>query len=246
MPTICKFRDPFPIRAKHISNIMSQAVTIHAASFPVISAILAASSQDQPSSRKQESAKLLNNDDDDTDSSSPVSTETEIRLNNCRSTAERKLWDLVRTKLEPTIHTENTTRTTRSQPGELSIEPPEYTPREMDDLDEFEKGVPPKASENIGYSHTGFTNYSYQHWPPQVYGFQARYNYNLDIKAKSMRPVDGHVPEDNAAADNSIYLPDCSLQSQSQGSFPSLSSFSSSSEGVYDTPTIEEHAPRFQ
>ncbi|XXG97190.1 DNA replication factor C complex subunit Rfc1 [Hypoxylon texense] len=226
-----------------------QAVTIHAASFPVISSILAAYSQGRSSSRQQEIVELFN-DEDDTDSNSPAEdgTEMEARLSNLRSTAEQKLWDLVRTELEPTIHTENAARSSRPQPGEVSIEPYEYTSRELDNPDEFQNGVPLNASKSIGYGYTIFNNYPNQRWLPQVYRFQTPYNnYRTDIKAAGTQFIEeDHTLEGNAAAENSIYLPDYSHHIQSQGSYPSLSSFSSSSEEVYDTPTIEEDAPQSQ
>ncbi|KAI1781000.1 hypothetical protein F4818DRAFT_451245 [Hypoxylon cercidicola] len=222
------------------------SVTIHAASFPVISAILAASSQGQSPSTKKESAELFN-DDDAIDGNSPVSTDIETKLNDYRSTAERKLWDLVQTTLEPTMYTKNTSKPAHSQLDELSSEPLRYTPHEADDLDGFENDIPLNRLENIGNHDIGFNNNSDRYWPSQIYGFQTQYNsYNPDIKGERTELInEGHAVEDNAGAENSLYVPDFVFQSQSQGSFPSMSSFSSGSD-VYDTPTIQEHAWRFQ
>ncbi|KAI8964793.1 hypothetical protein F5Y11DRAFT_363408 [Daldinia sp. FL1419] len=74
-----------------------KAVTCHAANIPIISAILAAS-QNRSSSLREKSQKLLAGI---APSGSPLGNRT--NLNTYQYSIQRRLWDLVQARLEPTI-----------------------------------------------------------------------------------------------------------------------------------------------
>ncbi|KAI0181496.1 hypothetical protein GGR52DRAFT_40733 [Hypoxylon sp. FL1284] len=218
-----------------------KTVTLHAASFPMISSIIAASSHGRSSTLRKKSTDLLS--DSSVADISTVNTETETKLNVYRNTAKCKLWDLVQTVLDPTIHTKNRNRgrTTHPRPDRLSNEPIRKKPRREDEYSQLNPNPPLNSLGNTSRS-TGFSNDLDQYSLPQVYGLQIQYNdWNPDVETENMKfAYTDHAPRSNTTGDSSAYFPDSSSQSQSQNSFPSLSSFCSSSEELYDRPSSQE------
>lgn len=143
-------------------------MTAHAAKFPIVSTILAASSRYQSPSLREKVAKLLH-DHDILDSSSPVSTEVELGV--YRNTAEWKLWDLIQTTLKPTIHTNKAKKAAHPQPNELSLELLQPASDKMEASYNFKDGVPDTALENIGIDGTSCHDFD-PDWVELAWGLQ--------------------------------------------------------------------------
>ncbi|KAI1769648.1 hypothetical protein GGR53DRAFT_9900 [Hypoxylon sp. FL1150] len=146
-----------------------KTVATHAANFSVVATILAASSRYQSSSLREKAAKLLHDLDVPNDSSL-VSTEVELGV--YRSTAERKLWGLVQTTLEPSIHTKKTKQLARPQPDDSPIEPLQSASDEMRASSNSDDGVPHTAPDNIDMSGAGFNHDLEPQWLQQFYELQ--------------------------------------------------------------------------